>query len=77
MLSQAPPAPCGQKVPGDRAGRGDSAVPVRGQGLRADFCQARADVCWAAAVELRLQLIPWAIYPCGNASERPMKSYDL
>lgn len=75
MLRQARPAPCGQTTPDDRARHGDSAVPFRGKGLREDFFQARADVCWGAALELWLQLIPQAIYPCSNASERPMKSY--
>lgn len=77
-LSQAQPAPCGQKMPDDHARHGDSAGHFRGQGLRDDICQATAfQVCWGAALELCLQLIPWAIYPCSNASERPMKSYDL
>lgn len=55
-LSQAQPAPCGQQTPDDHAQHGDSAVPVRGQGLSEDFFQARADVCWGAALELWLQL---------------------
>lgn len=80
MLSQAQPAPCGQKAPGDRAGRGDCCA-----------CQGSGTQCWLLSSQGWCLLgsscgAATAAHPMGNLSLwqcqwetyeklRPKKSY--
>lgn len=76
MLSQAQPAPWGQKMPGDRAGRGGSLCLSGARDSVMTF-SSQGWCLWGSSCGAVTAAHPMDIYPCSNASERPMKSYDL